>query len=119
MTTTTPASPVTTTTPAVQVTLSVSLLGSAVSLQSGAQINVGRFGAWLSLKANGGPVSWSVTPSASILVWPRSSGTLAAGQTASVLIASAGRNVLRGDADDQPGRRQLPAGGELGVLAGF
>ena len=26
---------------------------------------------------------------------------------------------LRGDADDQPGRRQLPAGGELGVLAGF
>ena len=91
VTTTTPASPVTTTTPAVQVTLSVSLLGSAVSLQSGAQINVGRFGTWLSLKANGGPVSWSVSPSARILVWPRSSGTLAAGQTASVLIASAGR----------------------------
>jgi len=98
-----PAPPVTTTAPAVQVTLSVSLLGSAVSLQSGAQINVGRFGAWLSLKANGGPVSWSVTPSASILVYPRSSGTLAAGQTASVLIASAGRNVSGATLTINPG----------------
>ena len=101
--TTTPASPATTTTPAAQVTLSVSLLGSAVSLQSGAQINVGRFGAWLSLKANDGPVSWSVTPSASILVWPRSSGTLAAGQTASVLIASAGRSVSGATLTINPG----------------
>ncbi|MGC1570430.1 MAG: hypothetical protein WA794_30795, partial [Trebonia sp.] len=110
-----PAPPVTTTTPAVQVTLSVSLLGSAVSLQSGAKINVGRFGAWLSLKANGGPVSWSVTPSASILVWPRSSGTLAAGQTASVLIASAGRNVSGATLTINPGGASYP----LVVNSGF
>jgi RNA polymerase sigma factor (sigma-70 family) len=115
VTTTTPASPATTTTPAVQVTLSVSLLGSAVSLQSGAKINVGRFGAWLSLKANGGPVSWSVTPSASILVWPRSSGTLAAGQTASVLIASAGRNVSGATLTINPGGASYP----LVVNSGF
>ena len=113
--TTAPAPPVTTTTPAVQVTLSVSLLGSAVALQSGAQINVGRFGTWLSLKANGGPVSWSATPSASILVWPRSSGTLAAGQTASVLIASAGRNVSRATLTISPGGGSYP----LVVNSGF
>ena len=113
--TTTPAPPATTTTPAVRVTLSVSLLGSAVSLQSGAQINVGRFGTWLSLKANGGPVSWSVTPSARILVWPRSSGTLAAGQTASVLIASAGRNVPRATLTISPGGASYP----LVVNSGF
>jgi RNA polymerase sigma factor (sigma-70 family) len=106
--TTTPAPPATTTTPAVQVTLSVSLLGSAVSLQSGAQINVGRFGTWLSLKANGGPVSWSVSPSARILVWPRSSGTLAAGQTASVLIASSGRNVSGATLTIDPGGASYP-----------
>jgi hypothetical protein len=106
--TTAPARPVTTTTPAVQVTLSVSLLGSTVALQSGAQINVGRFGTWLSLKANGGPVSWSATPSASILVWPRSSGTLAAGQTASVLIVSAGRNVSRATLTISPGGASYP-----------
>jgi RNA polymerase sigma factor (sigma-70 family) len=110
-----PAPPVTTTAPAVQVTLSVSLLGSAGSLQSGAQINVGRFGTWLSLKANGGPVSWSVTPSASILVWPRSSGTLAAGQTASVLIASAGRNVPGATLTINPGGASYP----LVVNSGF
>jgi RNA polymerase sigma factor (sigma-70 family) len=112
--TTTPAPPVTTT-PAAQVTLSVSLLGSAVSLQSGAQINVGRFGTWLSLKANGGPVSWSVTPSASILVWPRSSGTLAVGQTASVLIASAGRNGPGATLTINPGGASYP----LVVNSGF
>ena len=83
--------------------------------QSGAQINVGRFGAWLSLKANGGPVSWSVTPSASILVWPRSSGTLAAGQTASVLIASAGRNVSGATLTINPGGASYP----LVVNSGF
>lgn len=113
--TTTPAPPATTTTPAVQVTLSVSLLGSAVSLQSGAQINVGRFGTWLSLKANGGPVSWSVSPSARILVWPRSSGTLAVGQTASVLIASAGKNVSRATLTINPGGASYP----LVVNSGF
>ena len=113
--TTTPAPPATTTTPAVQVTLSVSLLGSAVSLQSGAQINVGRFGTWLSLKANGGPVSWSVSPSARILVWPRSSGTLAAGQTASVLIASAGKNVSGATLTISPGGASYP----LVVNSGF
>jgi RNA polymerase sigma factor (sigma-70 family) len=112
---TTPAPPATTTTPAVQVTLSVSLLGSAVSLQSGAQINVGRFGTWLSLKANGGPVSWSVSPSARILVWPRSSGTLAAGQTASVLIASAGKNVPGATLTINPGGASYP----LVVNSGF
>jgi len=90
---TTPAPPVTTAAPAVRVSLSVSLLGSAVSLPPGAQITVGRFGTWLSLKANGGPVSWSVSPSASILVWPRSSGTLTAGSSASVLIVPIGRKV--------------------------
>jgi RNA polymerase sigma factor (sigma-70 family) len=110
-----PVPPVTTTPPGVQVTLSVSLLGSAVSLQSGAQIKVGRFGAWLSLKANGGPVSWSVTPSASILVWPRSSGTLAAGQTSSVLIASAGRNVSGATLTINPGGASYP----LVVNSGF
>jgi hypothetical protein len=99
----------------VQVTLSVSLLGSAVSLQSGAQINVGRFGTRLSLKANGGPVSWSVTPSASILVWPQSSGTLAAGQTASVLIAPAGRDVPRATLTISPGGAGYP----LVVNSGF
>jgi RNA polymerase sigma factor (sigma-70 family) len=113
--TTTPAPPATTTTPAVQVTLSVSLLGSAVSLQSGAKINVGRFGTWLSLKANGGPVSWSVSPSARILVWPRSSGTLAAGQTASVLIASAGKNVSGATLTISPGGASYP----LVVNSGF
>jgi hypothetical protein len=106
---------VATTTPAVQVTLSVSLLGSAVSLQSGAQINVGRFGTWLSLKASGGPVSWSVSPSARIRVWPRSSGTLAAGQTASVLIASAGKNVSGATLTISPGGASYP----LVVNSGF
>lgn len=91
-TTTTPAAPVTTT-PPVAATLSVSLLGSAVSLQPGAQITVGRFGARLSLKAGSGPVSWSITASGGILVWPRSSGTLAAGSSTSVLIVSVGKNV--------------------------
>jgi len=90
---TSPAPPVTTTAPAVQVSLSVSLPGSGVSLQPGAQITVGRFGTWLSLKANGGPVSWSVSPSASILVWPHSSGTLSAGSSTSVLIMPVGRKV--------------------------
>jgi RNA polymerase sigma factor (sigma-70 family) len=113
--TTTPAPPATTTTPAVQVTLSVSLLGSAVPLQPGAQINVGRFGTWLTLKANGGPVSWSVSPSARILVWPRSSGTLAAGQTASVLIASAGKNVSGATLTISPGGASYP----LVVNSGF
>jgi RNA polymerase sigma factor (sigma-70 family) len=115
VTATTPAPPVTTTTPAVQVTLSVSLLGSAVSLQSGAQINVGRFGTWLTLKANGGPVSWSVTSSASILVWPRSSGTLAAGKTASVLIASGGRKASGATLTISPGGASYP----LVVNSGF
>jgi RNA polymerase sigma factor (sigma-70 family) len=82
--------PATTTPPAVTATLSVSLLGSAVSLQPGAQITVGGFGTWLSLKANGGSVSWSVTASAGIVVRPRSSGTLAAGQTTWVMIRSGG-----------------------------
>jgi RNA polymerase sigma factor (sigma-70 family) len=113
--TTTPAPVATTTTPAVQDALSVSLLGSAVSLQSGAQINVGRFGTWLSLKANGGPVSWSVSPSARILVWPRTSGTLAAGQTASVLIASAGKNVSGATLTINPGGASFP----LVVNSGF
>jgi hypothetical protein len=86
-----------TTTPPVAATPSVSLRGSAVSLQPGAQITVGRFGARLSLKADSGPVSWSITASGGILVWPRSSGTLAAGSSTWVLIASAARTF--------PGRR--------------
>ena len=53
---------------------------------------MGRFGTRLSLRANGGPVSWSITTSAGILVWPRSAGTLGAGGSTSVLIASVGRN---------------------------
>jgi RNA polymerase sigma factor (sigma-70 family) len=107
-TTTTPAAPVTTTPPPVTATLSVSLLGSAVSLQPGAQITVGRFGARLSLKANSGPVSWSITASGGILIWPRSSGTLAAGSSASVLIASFGRNVPGATLTINPGGASYP-----------
>ncbi|HEX4398965.1 MAG TPA: sigma-70 family RNA polymerase sigma factor [Trebonia sp.] len=107
-TTTTPAAPVTTTPPPVTATLSVSLLGSAVSLQPGAQITVGRFGARLSLKANSGPVSWSITASGGILVWPRSSGTLAAGSSTSVVIASAGRNVPGATLTINPGGASYP-----------
>ena len=111
-TTTTPA---TTTPPPVTATLSVSLLGSAVSLQPGAQITVGRFGARLSLKANSGPVSWSITASGGILVWPRSSGTLAAGSSTSVVIASIARNVPGATLTINPGGASYP----LVVKSGF
>jgi RNA polymerase sigma factor (sigma-70 family) len=111
-TTTTPAA---TTPPPVTATLSVSLLGSAVSLQPGAQITVGRFGARLSLKADSGPVSWSITASGGILVWPRSSGTLAAGGSALVLIASAGKNVPGATLTINPGGASYP----LVVNSGF
>jgi RNA polymerase sigma factor (sigma-70 family) len=103
-----PAAPVTTTSPPVTATLSVSLQGSGVSLQPGAQITVGRFGARLSLTANGGPVSWSITASGGILVWPRSSGTLAAGSSTSVLIASVGRNVPGATLTINPGGASYP-----------
>ena len=112
---TTPAPPVPSTAPAVQVTLSVSLLGSAVSLQPGAQITIGRFGTWLSLKASGGPVTWSVASSAGVLVWPRSSGTLAAGGATSVLIASGGRHVSGATLTISPGGATYP----LVVNSGF
>jgi RNA polymerase sigma factor (sigma-70 family) len=111
-TTTTPA---TTTPPPVTATLSVSLLGSAVSLQPGAQITVGRFGARLSLKANSGPVSWSITASGGILVWPRSSGTLAAGSSTSVVIASIARKVPGATLTINPGGASYP----LVVKSGF
>ena len=104
-TTKAPAPPTTT---AVQVTLSVSLQGSAVSLQPGAQITVGRFGTRLTLKATGGPVSWSVTASAGILVWPQSSGTLTAGSSTSVMIASMGRNVSGATLTINPGGASYP-----------
>jgi RNA polymerase sigma factor (sigma-70 family) len=107
--------PATTKPPVVTATLSVSLFGSAVSLQPGAQITVGRFGTRLSLKATGGPVSWSVTASAGILVWPRSSGTLTAGSSASVLIASMGRNVSGATLTINPGGGSYP----LVVKSGF
>jgi RNA polymerase sigma factor (sigma-70 family) len=113
-TTTTPAAPVTTTPPAVTAALSVSLLGSAVPLQPGAQITVG-FDTGLSLKANGGPVSWSITASAGILVWPRSSGTLAAGQTTSVRIAFFGRKASGASLTINPGGATYP----LVVNSGF
>jgi RNA polymerase sigma factor (sigma-70 family) len=114
-TTTTPAAPVTTTPPPVTAALSVSLLGSAVSLQPGAQITVGRFGARLSLKADSGPVSWSITASGGILVWPRSSGTLAAGSSTWVLIASVGKNVPGATLTINPGGASYP----LVVNSGF
>jgi RNA polymerase sigma factor (sigma-70 family) len=110
--TTTPAAPATTTPPAA--TLSVSLLGSAVPLQPGTKITVG-FGTELSLKAAGGPVSWSITASAGVVVWPRSSGTLAAGQTASVRIAFFGRNVSGATLTINPGGASYP----LVVNSGF
>jgi hypothetical protein len=113
-TTTTPAAQVTTT-PPVAATLSVSLLGSAVSLQPGAQITVGRSGARLSLKADSGPVSWSITASGGILVWPRSSGTLAAGSSTSMLIASVGKNVPGATLTINPGGASYP----LVVNSGF
>jgi len=106
--TTTPAAPVTTTPPPVTATLSVSLLGSGVSLQPGAQITVGRFGTRLSLTASSGPVSWSITASGGILVWPRSSGTLAAGSSTSVVIASMGRNVPGATLTINPGGASYP-----------
>jgi len=114
-TTTTPAAPVTTTPPSVTAALSVSLLGSAVSLQPGAQITVGRFGARLSLTADSGPVSWSITASGGILVWPRSSGTLAAGSSTWVLIASVGKNVPGATLTINPGGASYP----LVVNSGF
>lgn len=114
-TTTTPAAPVTTAPPAVTATLSVSLLGSAVSLQPGAQITVGRFGARLSLTAGSGPVSWSIAASGGILVWPRSSGTLAAGSSTWVLIASVGKNVPGATLTINPGGASYP----LVVNSGF
>ncbi len=114
-TTTTPAAPVTTTPPPVTATLSVSLLGSGVSLQPGAQITVGRFGARLSLTADSGPVSWSITASGGILVWPRSSGTLAAGSSTGVLIASVGKNVPGATLTINPGGASYP----LVVNSGF
>ena len=105
----------TTTPPPVTAALSVSLLGSAVSLQPGAQITVGRFGARLSLKADSGPVSWSITSSGGILVWPRSSGTLAAGSSTWVLIASVGKNVPGATLTINPGGASYP----LVVNSGF
>ena len=105
----------TTTPPPVTAALSVSLLGSAGSLQPGAQITVGRFGARLSLKADSGPVSWSITASEGILVWPRSSGTLAAGSSTSVLIASVGKNVPGATLTIDPGGASYP----LVVNSGF
>ena len=53
--------------------------------------------------------------SARIRVWPRSSGTLAAGQTASVLIASAGKNVSGATLTISPGGASYP----LVVNSGF
>lgn len=91
------------------------LLGSAVPLQPGAQITVGRFGTRLSLTANGGPVSWSITASAGILVWPRSSGTLSAGSSTSVLIAADGRNISGATLTINPGGASYP----LVVNSGF
>jgi RNA polymerase sigma factor (sigma-70 family) len=83
-----PATAVPAKAPTVQATLSVSLQGSGAPLQPGDQITVRRLGTGLSLKANGGPVSWSITPSQNIVVSPQSSGTLTAGQTTSVVITS-------------------------------
>jgi RNA polymerase sigma factor (sigma-70 family) len=91
-TTTSPAPAASTTSPAaVQASLSVSVLGSVVPLQPGTQLTVGRGGTWLTLKANGGPVSWSITASSGIIVWPEESGTLTtAGASTSVWIVAFG-----------------------------
>jgi RNA polymerase sigma factor (sigma-70 family) len=79
-------------TPAAQPTLSVSVQGSGLPLQPGAQVTVGLFGTRISVTAVGGPVTWSVSVSGatgnSVAVLGPSSGTLAAGASASVLIVA-------------------------------
>jgi len=72
--------------------LSVSVQGSGVALQPGAEVTVGLFGTRITVTAEGGPVTWSVgvsgDPGNSVLVLGPSSGTLAAGASASVQIVA-------------------------------
>ena len=108
VTPTTPA-PTSSTTSAPAPTLSVSVQGSGVTLQPGAQVTVGVFGTRLSVTAEGGPVTWSVSVSGGpgVFVLGPSSGTLAAGASASVLIA-ANRQVSGAALTVNPGGATYP-----------
>jgi RNA polymerase sigma factor (sigma-70 family) len=83
-TTPAPASP-----PPAQATVSLSVLGAGGPVKPGGTLTIGPF-TFITLTANGGPVSWSVSvsgdPGHDISVLGPSSGTLAAGQTARVSI---------------------------------
>lgn len=94
--TTAPAPSPRTTSPATRPAVSLSVLSSGgASIPAGSQLTIGTFGTSIVLEANGGTVNWSVTVSGDsgpgIYIWPRQSGTLAAGATTSLRIAAFGR----------------------------
>lgn len=99
--TTSPAPPARTTSP--QATLSVSVRGSAVPVQPGGQLMIGPFGTWLTLIANGGPVSWSITASSGISVWPQASGTLTTARPSTSVLIAAGRKTSGATLTINPG----------------
>lgn len=85
--------PGTTSAPAPRPAVSLSVLGpDGAPLPPGSQLTVGPYGARISLTAHGGTVNWSVTVSGRhVFVVGPSSGTLSAGETASVLIEASKR----------------------------
>ena len=97
--------------PAAQPSLSVSVQGSGVALQPGAEVTVGLFGTRITVTAEGGPVTWSVgvsgDPGNSVLVLGPSSGTLAAGASASVQIVAT-RQVSGATLTVNPGGAAYP-----------
>lgn len=104
-----PPTPTPSTASAPAPTLSVSVQGSGLALPPGAQVTVGVFGTRLSVTAEGGPVTWSVSVSGgpSVFVLGPSSGTLAAGASASVLIL-ANRQVSGAALTVNPGGATYP-----------
>lgn len=105
--TTSPAAPVTTTPAA-----TLSVLGpGGVALQPGAQLTLGFGGAVIKLTANGGPVTWSVAvsgdPGNNVFVFGHSSGTLAEGASATVVIF-ADRKVSGATLTISPGGTAYP-----------
>jgi RNA polymerase sigma factor (sigma-70 family) len=107
---TTPAPAASTTTPPPHATVSLSVLGAGGPVKPGGTLTIGAF-TLISLTANGGPVSWSVSvsgdPGHHIAVLGPSSGTLAAGQTARVLI-TATKQVSGASLSVSPGGATYP-----------
>jgi RNA polymerase sigma factor (sigma-70 family) len=85
----TPA-PAPTPTPIVSVTVSTPVVAGSLSVSPGAVSLTALFGGTLTLTANGGPVSWTITQPTSrlgLLTVTPSSGTLAAGQSVTVQLS--------------------------------